>query len=72
MAAALPVVALAGEPLDALVWRALGRGSPIVEQLLDQTPGLAAIAGALPEGFIVTLPSSDPGPAELELIQLWD
>ena len=36
------VTAEAGETVDALVWRAIGRGSGAVEQVLDVNPGLAA------------------------------
>lgn len=66
------VTAHAGEPLDALIWRSLGRVTGVEEAVLDGTPGLAAIAEALPEGQAITLPDLDPGPAEIELIQLWD
>ena len=68
----MQVTALAGEPLDALIWRMLGRASPSVEQVLAATPGLSTIAAALPEGHQVTLPDLDPGPPEIALVQLWD
>lgn len=68
----MQVAAFANEPLDALVWRAIGRASPAVEQVLDSTPGLASISLALPEGHLVTLADLDSGPSAIELVQLWD
>ena len=66
------VAALAGESLDALIWRALGRWGDIEERRLAATPGLATIALALPAGHPVALPDLDPGPSRVDLIQLWD
>lgn len=66
------VAALAGESLDALIWRALGRSGDVEERVLAATPGLAAIALALPAGHSVALPDLDPGPPQVDLIQLWD
>lgn len=67
----MQVAALHREPLDALIWRALGRVAGIEEQVLASTPGLAAIAASLPQGHPVTLPDLDPGPPEIALVQLW-
>ena len=67
-----PVTAFAREPLDALVWRGVGRTAGVVEQILDTNPGLARIAAALPEGTVVTLPASPAAPAPADLVQLWD
>lgn len=62
-----------GETLDALLWRARGLGSGMVEQVLAANPGLAAIGPHLPEGHAVFIPVlDDVGPLTLDLIQLWD
>lgn len=71
MAAPFTVPALAGEPLDALAWRALGTTSA-VEQILEANTGLAALGPLLPEGQLVTLPATASAPAEPELVQLWN
>lgn len=71
MAAAEPVTALAGETLDALVWRV--SGSSKVEQVLAANRGLAELGAFLPEGHVVLVPAAAIAPAaELALIQLWD
>ncbi|MCC2976252.1 tail protein X [Sphingomonas sp. PL-96] len=64
--------AFAGEPLDALVWRATGGGSAAVDQVLALNPGVAAIGTALPEGTVVTLPETSTSSPQIELVQLWD
>ncbi|WP_129792555.1 tail protein X [Sphingosinicella sp. CPCC 101087] len=65
------VTALAGEPLDALVWRVLGTSA--VEPVIELNRQLAEVGPYLPEGTPVTLPEPAATPApELELIQLWD
>jgi len=68
----IPVPAFAGEALDALVWRATGGGPAAVERALEANRHLAIEAAALPEGRIVHLPETDPAPAEVALVQLWD
>ncbi len=64
--------AMAGESLDALVWRATGGGPAAVEATLDLNPGLAAIGLSLPADHPVLLPDVATTPAELQLVQLWD
>jgi phage tail protein X len=66
------VTALAGESLDALVWRATGGGAGAVEATLAATPGLAALSLALPEATEVTIPDDAPPAAPIDIIQLWD
>lgn len=61
-----------GESLDALVWRAVGAGAPVVEQVLEANRGLAPIASALPENTPVTITEPVAADAETELVQLWD
>lgn len=66
------VFALAGESLDALVWRATGSAAGAVEATLAASPGLAAISIALPEGTEVEIPDNAPPAAPIDIIQLWD
>lgn len=69
--AGLTVPALAGEPLDALVWRVLGTAA--VEPVLAANRGLAERGAFLPEGLPVFLPDLAAAPApELALTHLWD
>lgn len=70
--AAFSAAALQDETLDEMVWRILGRGSPIVEQVLDANRKLAALGPRLPEGTIVTFPAIETAPPALDLVQLWD
>lgn len=70
--ASMIVTAQAKEPLDALVWRTLGIGSPAVEQVLEANPGLAELGPLLPEGRAVLIPDLAPASAELDLVKLWD
>ncbi len=68
----MTVAALQGECLDALVWRAVGRGAAAADLVLAANPGIAARAHALAEGELVTIPDL-PGAASPEpLVQLWD
>lgn len=60
------------EPLDALVWRALGRGSGAVEAVLAANPGLAGVAQAMPEGQVVFLPLPAATPPRADVVKLWD
>lgn len=69
--------ALQGEPLDALVWRVLGSGAGLVEQVLELNRDIAgdalSPATALTEGQIVVLPLLTAAPVpEREIVQLWD
>lgn len=59
------------EPLDALLWRELGR-SDALEAVLDANPGLAPFAAALPEGHQVLVPVAAQAVRTQTLIQLWD
>lgn len=65
--------ALAGETIDAICWRVLGRTQGVTEQVLELNPGLAALGPKLPAGTKVTLPDlADIAPAVLETVKLWD
>lgn len=62
-----------GETVDALVWRMLGAGSGIVEQVFALNRDLADIGPVLPEGHVVTLPVPTAGSVpEREIVKLWD
>lgn len=66
-------VALAGETLDAICWRVLGRTQGVTEQAYALNPGLAAAGPQLAEGTQVLLPDiTESAPAMRETIQLWD
>lgn len=65
--------ALAGETVDAICWRVLGRTRDVTEQVLALNPGLSALGPALPAGTPVILPETvDLAPALLESLNLWD
>lgn len=65
--------ALAGETLDAICWRVLGRTQGVTEQAYALNPGLAATGPQLAEGTKVLLPDiTETAPAMRETIQLWD
>jgi len=66
------VFAQKGECLDALVWRAVGAGAPVVEAVLEANRGLAPLGASLPENHPVTIPEPVSATAETELVQLWD
>lgn len=64
--------ALQNETIDALVYRVLKRGSPIVEQVMELNPNLAGIL-VLEIGTEVILPSADKISKPLKpIINLWD
>lgn len=69
--AEIRVVAHAGEPVDALVWRTIGSGGGLVEAVLEANPGLAQLGPALPEGTRVTVPLPAAAAPEAPLVQLW-
>lgn len=67
------VIAEAGETVDALCWRALGRTRQVTEQTLERNPGLADFGPHLPAGTAVDLPEPEEfGAATRESIRLWD
>jgi phage tail protein X len=65
------VTALAGEPVDSLIWRAVGQSAGRVETVLEANPGLTELGATLPEGTVVdvVLPAT-PAP-DAPLVQLW-
>jgi len=67
------VTARAGETIDELCWRALGRTQGVTEQALELNRDLADLGPLLPAGTEVVLP--DPTaliPATREVVKLWD
>lgn len=65
--------ARAGETVDAICWRILGRTRDVTEQVLALNPGLATRGPKLPAGTIVTLPDTAAlAPAVTDIVQLWD
>lgn len=71
-------IALAGETIDALVWRVMGSIPGAVESTINLNPALVSDV-ILPEGTSVTLPDMGPtaspstrAPQTLETIKLWD
>lgn len=69
--APLSVPARAGETVDALVFRILGKGPGAVERVLEANPNLADHGLFLPEGTPVMLPVSASAPVERPIVQLW-
>lgn len=68
-------IAQAGETVDALVWRVLGRTAALTEQTLAANPGLADIGAILPGGTKVDLTEvveTAAVPVQREIISLWD
>lgn len=63
---------LAGETVDQLVWRVLGKGASAVEAVLAANPNLADLGLFLPRDQAVVIPMAAAGPAARPLIQLWD
>ncbi|MBA1373212.1 phage tail protein [Sphingomonas ursincola] len=64
---------MAGETLDAICWRVLGRTQGVTELAYALNPGLAAAGPQLAEGTQVLLPEiTESAPAMRETIQLWD
>lgn len=68
----MTVRALAGETVDALVWRVLGLGASAVEQVFEANPNLADAGLFLARDQRVVLPVSATAPAATPLVQLWD
>lgn len=65
--------ARAGETVDAICWRTLGRTRNVTEQVLALNPGLAAKGPKLPAGTVVVLPDTAAlAPAVSETVHLWD
>jgi phage tail protein X len=57
------------EPLDALIWRSLGKTAGAVEAALELNPGIDRRV-LLPEGRAVRLPVVAKAPTK-KLIELW-
>lgn len=69
----MQAIAQAGEMVDEICWRTLGRTGGIVEQTFELNRGLAALGPRLPEGTIVELPEIGEAARPMrETVQLWD
>ncbi len=65
--------AQAGETVDAICWRVLGRTAGVTEQVLAANPGLADLGTQLPGGTEVTLPDTiEAALPERQTVKLWD
>jgi phage tail protein X len=64
-------IAMAREPLDALLNRKLGRTAGVTEQALLLNPGLADLGPALPAGTRVLLPEVTAAQPVRETVKLW-
>lgn len=66
-------VAQAGETVDALCWRVLGRTAGVSEQVYARNPGLADLGPLLPAGHEVDLPEVAELAAPVrQTVKLWD
>ena len=65
------VIALQGDTLDALCYRAYGRTEGVVEAVLLANPGLADMGEEMPHGTAIELPDIDSSPVA-ETLNLWD
>ena len=68
----ITVTTQTAEPLDALVWRVLGRSGDTVTGILADNKGLAALGPVLPAGTAVRLPLALPAADTLQIVKLWD
>lgn len=66
-----PVEAVEGETVDQLVWREVGRGSPVVERVMEANPGLSDSGLFLKHGQVVLIPADADRAAPAAMTQLW-
>lgn len=67
----ITATALAGETIDELVWRVLGKGAGAVEAVITANPGLAGHGHALKAGESVLIPLEADAPVSSDMVQLW-
>ncbi|CAL4868201.1 hypothetical protein MMA231_02476 [Asticcacaulis sp. MM231] len=73
MAETITVKAQQGEALDALVWRALGQTSGVVETVLMLNRDIASQGAILTEGQEIILPNLlTKSVPQMKIVQLWD
>jgi len=69
-------IAQAGETLDAICWRVLGRTEGVTEQAYELNRDLAVLGPNLPGGTRVILPDLTPAasaaPPRRATVKLWD
>jgi phage tail protein X len=69
----MQVRAQAGDTVDALCWRHLGRTLSVTEAVLGANPGLAAVGVTLPAGHPVDIPDNImDSRATTRVYRLWD
>ena len=72
-AATITVRSIAGDTVDALVWREAGKGPDAIEAVLKANRGLADLGPVLPRGTAVVIPAAaQTAQADAALINLWD
>ncbi|MCH2486560.1 MAG: tail protein X [Erythrobacter sp.] len=65
--------ALAGETVDAICWRVLGRTAGVTEQVYRLNRELAHLGPELPGGTEIVLPDIvQAAPIERATVKLWD
>lgn len=69
----MTVRALAGDTVDAVCWRHLGRTMGVTEAVFDANPGIAAIGVQLPAGHPILIPDTVATVrTESRTTKLWD
>lgn len=64
---------IAGDTLDALLWRERGLGPADLPAVLAVNPGLSALGAVLPKGTAVTVPDlAAPADPIRDTVNLWD
>lgn len=67
------VRARAGETVDAVCYRVLGRTMGVTEAVFAVNPGVAALGATLPAGHPIVIPDFiDATRAESRVYKLWD
>lgn len=61
-----------GEVLDLICLRHYGDRPGMVERVLDQNPGLAAMGAIIPISTVITLPDLPQQTQPVATIKLWD
>jgi phage tail protein X len=69
----MQVRAQAGDTVDAVCWRHVGRTQGVTEAVLNANPGLAGIGVTLPAGHPIEIPDTVATVrTETRTLKLWD